>query len=287
MSRQSLIMAIPTLFFGGIIVFLLIWNFVVSLQNWSLFNPFPKFAGLSSYLYLFTQNYFYASIDHTILFTVGLVAIGNVLGLLLAALLYFLPNNTQRAIYLSIFIYPIAVPPTAAALVWLWLFNPTIGIDWLLTKLHLPSIPWFATPLNTQLALVLVEVWAYTGLSVLFYLASFLSVDKSIIEAARLDGASGINLLFKVLLPNSMNGFIISTALLFLFSLRIFDIPFIMSGSATSPTLMTLVTYIYYLYAYSEYFSAAAALAALVAAIAAIVIIPYALLGLKRWVFRR
>ncbi len=195
----------------------MIWNFIISLQNWSLFNPFPKFAGLSSYLYLFTQNYFYASIDHTILFTVGLVAIGNVLGLLLAALLYFLPNNTQRAIYLSIFIYPIAVPPTAAALVWLWLFNPTIGIDWLLTKFHLPSIPWFATPLNTQLALVLVEVWAYTGLSILFYLASFLSVDKSIIEAARLDGASSINLLFRVLLPNSMNGFIISTALLFLF----------------------------------------------------------------------
>ncbi|MGC8606680.1 MAG: glucose ABC transporter permease GlcT [Vulcanisaeta sp.] len=287
MIRQSLIMAIPTLFFGGIIVFLLIWNFVISLENWSLFNPFPKFTGLLSYLYLFTQNFFYASIEHTILFTVGLVAIGNILGLLLAALLYFLPNNTQRAIYLSIFIYPIAIPPTATALVWLWLFNPQIGIDWLLSKLYLPSIPWFATPLNTQLALVLVEVWAYTGLAVLFYLASFLSVDRSIIEAARLDGASSMNLLFRVLLPNSMNGFIITTALLFLFSFRIFDIPFIMSGSATSPTLMTLVTYIYYLFAYSEYFSVAAALATLVAVIAAIVIIPYALLGLKRWVFRR
>ncbi|MGC8544049.1 MAG: glucose ABC transporter permease GlcT [Vulcanisaeta sp.] len=287
MTKQSLIMAIPTLVFGGIIVFLLIWNFITSLENWSLFNPFPKIVGLESYYYLFTQNFFYASIQHTILFTVGLVAIGNVLGLLLAALLYFLPNNTQRAIYLSIFIYPIAIPPTASALVWLWLFSPQIGIDWMLTKFGLPAIPWFATPLNTQLALVLVEVWAYTGLAVLFYLASFLSVDRSIIEAARLDGASNINLLFRVLLPNSMNGFIISTALLFLFSLRIFDIPFIMSGSATSPTLMTLVTYIYYLYAYSEYFSAAAALATLVAVIAAIVIIPYALLGLKRWVFRR
>lgn len=280
-------MAIPTLFFGGIIVFLLAWNFVVSLENWSLFNPVPKFVGLASYFYLFTQNYFYASISHTILFTVGLVAVGNILGLLLAALLYFLPNNTQRAVYLSIFIYPMAIPPTATALVWLWLYNPQIGIDWLLLKLHLPSIPWFATPLNTQLALVLVEVWEYTGLAVLFYLASFLSVDRSIIEAARLDGASSINLLFRVLLPNSMNGFIITTALLFLFSFRIFDIPFIMSGSATSPTLMTLVTYIYYLFAYSEYFSVAAALATLVAVIAAIVIIPYALLGLKKWVFRR
>ena len=287
MVRQSLLMAIPTLFFGGIIVFLLVWNFVISLENWSLFNPIPKFTGFQSYFYLFTQNYFYASISHTILFTVGLVIAGNILGLLLAALLYFLPNNTQRAIYLSIFIYPMAVPPTAAALVWLWMFNPMIGIDWLLSMLHLPSIRWFATPLNTQLALVLVEVWEYTGLAVLFYLASFLSVDRSIIEAARLDGASSMNLLFRVLLPNSMNGFIIATALLFLFSFRIFDIPFIMSGSATSPTLMTLVTYIYYLYAYSEYFSAAAALATLVAVIAAIVIIPYALLGLKRWVFRR
>jgi len=287
MTRQAVLMATPTLIFGGILVFFLFWNSIISFQNWSLFNPKPSFVGFETYAYLFTQNFFYASLQHTVIFTLGLIAIGDVLGLLLAALLYFIPSNIQRSIYLSIFIYPLAVPPTASALVWLWLFNPQIGIDWVLSSLHLPTIPWLVTPTTTYIALVIVEVWAYTGLAVLFYLAAFLSVDRSVIEAARLDGATGMRLLFKILLPNSMSGFIVATALLFLFSFRIFDIPFIMSGSATSPTLMTLVTYIYYLYAYAENFSAAAALATLVAVIAAAVIIPYALLGLKRWVFRR
>jgi len=287
MPRQALIMAIPTLFLSGILVFLLLWNLVISLQNWSLFNPIPKFVGVETYAYLFAQDFFHASLQHTLIFTLGLIAIGDLLGLLLAALLYFIPSNIQRSIYLSIFIYPLAVPPTASALIWLWLFNPQIGIDWVLTSLHLPTIPWLVTPTATYIALIIVEVWAYTGLATLFYLASFLSVNRSIIEAARLDGATGKGLLFRILLPNSMSGFIVATALLFLFSFRIFDIPFIMSGSATSPTLMTLVTYIYYLYAYAESFSAAAALATLVAVIAAAVIIPYALLGLKRWVFRR
>jgi glucose/arabinose transport system permease protein len=287
MARQALIMAIPTLFLSGILVFFLLWNLVISLQNWSLFNPVPKFVGVKTYAYLFAQDFFHASLQHTLIFTLGLIAIGDLLGLLLAALLYFIPSNIQRSIYLSIFIYPLAVPPTASALIWLWLFNPQIGIDWVLTSLHLPTIPWLVTPTATYIALIIVEVWAYTGLATLFYLASFLSVDRSIIEAARLDGATGIGLLFRILLPNSMSGFIVATALLFLFSFRIFDIPFIMSGSATSPTLMTLVTYIYYLYAYAENFSAAAALATLVAVIAAAVVIPYSLLGLKRWVFRR
>jgi glucose/arabinose transport system permease protein len=125
-------------------------------------------------------------------------------------------------------------------LIWLWLFNPQIGIDWVLTSLHLPTIPWLVTPTATYIALIIVEVWAYTGLATLFYLASFLSVDRSIIEAARLDGATGIGLLFRILLPNSMSGFIVATALLFLFSFRIFDIPFIMSGSATSLTFNDL-----------------------------------------------
>jgi len=54
--------------------------------------------------------------------------------------------------------------------------------------------------------MIIIETWAYTGLAVLFFLASFMSVDKSIIEAAKIDGANNFYLLFRIILPNSMNG---------------------------------------------------------------------------------
>ncbi len=185
----------------------------------------------------------------------------------------------------SIFLYPLAISMATNGLIWTWLFNLHLGVDYILRLMHLPAIPWLTTPTTTIGALFLVEVWAYTGLAVLFYLASFMGVDKSIIEAARIDKAGGFKILFKILIPNSMNGFIVSTALLFLFSFRLFSLPYVIGGGPTNLNLMTLVTYLYYLF-YSEFFSASAATSVIVTVVATAVIIPYALYGIKRWIRR-
>ncbi|MFP3227833.1 MAG: glucose ABC transporter permease GlcT [Caldisphaera sp.] len=286
MKNQGYLMVIPTLLFAGLLLVTVVWNVWLSFLNSSILVHKPKFVGLATYQYLFSQYFFKISTTHTIIFTIGLVAIGNVLGLLSAGLLYFIPNTVQRSLYLSIFIYPLAIASSTSALIWEWLLNPTIGIDWLLKLLHLPAPYWLGTSNMTLISMIMIEVWAYTGLATLFYLASFMNVDKTVIEAARLDKAGGLKILFKILIPNSMNGFIISTALLFLFSFRIFTIPFVLGGSATSPTLMTYVMYVYNLFI-SEYFSASAAMAVIVTIIAAAVILPFAIFGLMKWVFKR
>ncbi|AFZ70679.1 permease component of ABC-type sugar transporter [Caldisphaera lagunensis DSM 15908] len=286
MKKQAYLMVIPTLFFSGLLLVTVVWNLWLSFQNWSILVHKPKFVGLSTYQFLFSQYFFKISTTHTIVFTIGLIAIGNLLGLFIAGLLYFIPSNVQRSIYLSIFIYPLAIASSTSALIWEWLLNPTIGIDWLLKLMHLPAPYWLGTPNMSLLSMVMIEIWAYTGLAALFYLAAFMGIDKSIIEAAKLDKAGNFKILFRILIPNSMNGFIISTALLFLFSFRLFTIPFVLGGSATSPTLMTYVMYVYNLFI-SEYFSASAAMAIIVTIIAAAVILPFAIFGLMKWVFKR
>jgi len=122
-------------------------------------------------------------------------------------------------------------------------------------------------------------------LAVIFYLAGFMNIDKTIIEAARIDGANAFKILYKILLPNSFNSFVIATTLLFLFSLRIFSLPYILGGGPSNVFLQTSVVYMYFLFT-TEFFSEATAVATIVTVIAAVVIIPYALIVIRKWVRR-
>lgn len=277
-------MVLPTLFFSAMLIYIVIWNAWLSTLNWSLLHSRPTFVGFGTYTSMFKGLFFRVALYHSAIFSIGLVAIGDLAGLLLAGLLYFLPN-TQRSIYLSVFLYPLAISMATNGLIWDWLFNPELGFGWLLSSLGLPRINPLANATSTVLSMFLVEFWAYTGLAVLFYLASFMGIDKSIIEAARIDGAGGFKILFRVLLPNSMNGFIVATALLFLFSFRMFSLPFVIGGGPTNLDLMTLTEFVYYEF-YTEFFSESAAASTLITLIAAAVVIPYAVYGIRKWVIR-
>ncbi|MCY0859363.1 MAG: glucose ABC transporter permease GlcT [Sulfolobaceae archaeon] len=285
MKKSAIILVIPTMAFTIILLYLVIWNAVVSFMNWSLLNPKPYFVGLQTYLSVMKQFQFVNSLVHSLELSATLVVVGNVLGILFASLLYFLSSNKVRSVFLSIIIYPLAISMAVDALIWLWLYNIDIGIDWVLVKIGLPKFPWLSSTSTMFPSLILVTIWAYSGLATLFYLAGFMNIDKTIIEAAKLDGAGSFKILRKILLPNSLNSFIISTALLFLFSFRIFSLPYILSGGPTNIFLQTLVVYMYYLFTV-EFFSQATAVATIVTLIASIVILPYALVIIRRWIRR-
>lgn len=280
----TFLMALPLLVLSGLLLYIIFWNLWLSLENWSFLVTRPRIVGFATYAVMFKDLFFRKALFHSAVFSVGLVAIGDLLGLLLAGLLFFLPN-TQRSLYLSIFLYPLAISMATNGLIWDWLFNPLFGLDWLLARMHLPVIQWLNTETSSMLSVLLVEVWAYTGLAVLFFLAAFMGVEREVVEAARTDGAGGLKILFRILLPNSMNGFIVATALLFLFSFRMFSLPFVIGGGPTNLFLMTLAEYVYY-DIYTEYFSMSSAASMVIVAIATAVVIPYALFGLKRWVMR-
>jgi len=283
MKKGTIILVIPTAIFSAVLLYLVIWNAVISFTNWSLLNPKISFVGLQTYFSVVRTFQFSNSILHSLELSASLVAIGNILGILFAGLLYFLSSNKARSVFLSIIIYPLAISMAVNALIWLWLFNINIGIDWLLVRIGLPQFPWLSSTSTMFPSLILVSIWAYTGIAALFYLAGFMNIDKSVIEAARLDGASAFKILYKLLIPNSFNSFIIATALLFLFSFRIFSLPYILSGGPTNIFLQTAVVYMYYLFTV-EFFSQATTVATIITVIASVIIIPYALIIIRRWI---
>ncbi|AOL16672.1 sugar ABC transporter permease [Sulfolobus sp. A20] len=285
MKRGTVILVLPTAIFSAILLYLVLWNAAMSFMNWSLLNPKPTLVGLKTFITVASSFEFKNSLIHSLELSAILVLVGNALGILLAGLLYFLTSNKARSVFLSIIIYPLAISMAVNALIWLWLYNINIGIDWLFVKIGLPQFPWLSSTSTMFPSLIIVSIWAYTGIAALFYLAGFMNIDKTIVEAARLDGANSFKILYKFLIPNSTNSFIISTALLFLFSFRIFSLPYILSGGPTNVFLQTLVVYMYYLFTV-EFFSQATAVATIITVIASIIIIPYALIIIRRWIRR-
>ena len=282
MDKQSILMAVPTFLFSAILIAFVIWNVYLSFTNYSIFQKIPQFAGLYSYYKTLTPPFF-NSLIHSFELSVALVVFGNLLGLLFACLIYFVRLERLRTIYLSLMIYPLAISMAANGLIWLWLFNPTIGLNFLLSSLHVPVYPWLTSPSSAFPSMIVVSTWAYTGFALLFYLAAFLGVDKSIIESARLDGSGPFRIVTRILIPNSVNAFIISSIILFLFSFRIFTLPYMLSGGPYNSLLQTLVVYMYVQFS-TEFFARSAVVGVIITIIALAVVIPYALYGMKRWI---
>jgi glucose/arabinose transport system permease protein len=278
-----LVLSTPTILFSALLLYVVGWNFYLSFTNWSLLNPKIGFAGLTSYVQVVHQSYFINSLIHSSVLAVVLVAVGNGLGILLAGLLFFINSSRLRTVYLSIIIYPLAISMAINSVVWLWLYNYRLGVNWILTRVGLPAVPWLFSRSLAFPSIIIITIWAYTGLATLFYLASYINMDKSVIEAAMIDRAGPLKILRSILVPNSLNSFIVSTALLLIFSLRIFTVPYVVSGGPTNTLLQTLVVYMYYLFT-TEYFSQSAAVASIITLIAVAIVIPYALIGIRRWI---
>ncbi len=282
MVNKSVLFVIPVLFFSGFLLYLIIWNLYYSFTDWSILHPVPRFVLFETYVSVINSFGFINSLSHSLEISGFMVITGNIIGLLLAGLLFSIQSHRYRTAVMSIFIYPLTISMAANGLIFLWLFNPNVGINWILGLLHLPQPPWL-TSHYTLYSIMLIMAWAYSGIAMLFYLASFMNIDKSIIEAAKMDGATYFRIFRKILIPNAMNGFIVSTALLFLFSFRVFTLPYIISGGPSNYYAQTLLTYQYFLFV-SSYFAQSSVVDTIVVAIAFAVVVPYALFGMKRWV---
>lgn len=278
--KTTIFYSLPALFFGVILLYFVFWNFNNSLLNYSILHFHPIYVGFQTYALVFADSSFVSSLVRTLIWCLALVAGGNAIGILLAGFIFFIDSGRIRTIFTSIFIYPLAISSAAVAVIWTWLFNIHTGINTVLGPLHLPTPLWLDSPGSAFPSLILVSLWLYSGIGSIFYLAAFQNTNKNVIESARIDSAGPLRVLRKVLLPNAKNAFIVSTAILFLFALRIFSLAYVSLG--LNPFIETSVLKMYFYYE-TEYFSEASVVSIVLVIIATVVVIPYALFGLKRW----
>jgi len=170
-----------------------------SVQSVDPFGFSSQFVGLENFSALFHDRYYLDSFKTTLIFSALVTGIGLILSLLLAAMVDHVMR--LKRFYQTLLLLPYAVAPAIAAVLWMFLFSPGIGV----ISYALQQFGWqWNTAQNSGQAMflvVLASVWQQISYNFLFFFAGLQSVPRSLIEAAALDGAGPVRRFIHLSLP--------------------------------------------------------------------------------------
>ncbi|QZX95958.1 sn-glycerol-3-phosphate ABC transporter permease UgpA [Pantoea alfalfae] len=170
-----------------------------SLQSLDPFGISSSFVGLENFRRLFADPYYLDSFWTTIKFSGMVTVFGMVFSLLLAALVDYVVR--LRRLYQTLLLLPYAVAPVVAAVLWMFLFNPGLGLfSYLLNHI---GYDWNYAQNSGQamFLIVLASIWQQMSYNFLFFFAALQSIPKSLVEAAAIDGAGPVRRFFNLSLP--------------------------------------------------------------------------------------
>ena len=193
----------------------MIFSLIISFTDWNVFKS-PTFVGLSNYIQLFTNDFFFKkSMSVTLYYAFGSVVASQLTALLMAMLLNV--NYVKgKVIFRTVFYLPSIVPAVAMSLLWGWMMNPTFGLlNAVLETIGLPTSQWVYGESSAVLSLIFISMWS-CGSTMVIYLAGLSNVPRSLLEAIEIDGGGmwakfrfgTIPMLSPVLFYNTMMGMI-------------------------------------------------------------------------------
>lgn len=224
----------------------IIYSLYLSLTDYDLMTK-PKFIGLENYIRAFTKDEsFYEFFGNTLYFVVLLVPIVLAISLFLALLINKKAGKITKAYRVALFL-PSITSTIAVSMVWLWIFNPDMGlINNMLTAIGFNNPPmWLNSPDTSKMALVIMRVWQMSGYYMIMFLAGLQTIPESLYESAQVDGANKIQSFFKITLPMLSNTTFVVIILLVIEAFNMFESIFIMTNGGPLGSTSTIMYYIY------------------------------------------
>jgi ABC-type sugar transport system permease subunit len=241
-ARLGWALALPAIgTVAGVAIFPILWTFWESLHLHDLRMPWlgRPFIGFANYGEALTDPRFWSAMAHTAAFVSVSVTAEVTLGLALALLLNRV--NAARGLVRTIVVLPWAVPTVVAALVWRFIFESPSGLASTVAARFLTTSPptWFADALAAWLPLVLADVWKTTPFVAILLLAGLQNIDRTLYEAAGIDGAGPWRQFMAITLPLLAPALLAALLFRTLDAFRVFDVVYIMTGggpgTATEP----------------------------------------------------
>jgi raffinose/stachyose/melibiose transport system permease protein len=231
--------------FLGFVVYPIIFNVQTSTLDWNGVTA-GKFVGIDNYVDLFNDPVFLITIRNSALWIVFTLVPQAIIGLLLALML-----NTRlrgHSIYRAIFFIPAVLSPVVVGLVWQRLYDPFNGVLSLAGKAlgtDLLTQGYLSDPNTVIFAVMVVNVWMFTGLSMLFYLAGLQLIDSSVLEAARIDGATLWQMITRIIWPLLKSTHLTLALLGIIGSLKTFELVYVLTLGGPNHASELLPTYAY------------------------------------------
>ncbi|HIZ99454.1 MAG TPA: sugar ABC transporter permease [Candidatus Janibacter merdipullorum] len=219
-----------------------VWN---SFFAYRLTDPDNReFVGLQNYLVALSDSVFWSAMWMTVLVTVITVVVELVLGFIIALVMHriVIPRRTLRTVVLI----PYSIITVVSGFTWLYAFQTDTGFVNRWTQ-WIPGVSenfdWFGSFWPAVFVISLSEIWKTTPFMSLLLLAGLAQVDSSMEEAAKVDGASWFQVLWKVILPSMKAAVMVALLFRTLDAFRIFDNIFIMTGGANDTDSLSMLIY--------------------------------------------
>lgn len=216
----------------------------MSLTDTSLSAHDPSFIGLDNYAEALGDAEMWRTIWHTVWFTVVSTVPLVAVALVMALLVYTgLPGQW---VWRLAFFAPYLLPVGVIGLLWLWLYQPDLGLyNHLLQAVGLDGYAWLSDESIALYAIVIATLWWTVGFNFLLFLAALQAVPDHLYEAAALDGAGAWRRLWHVTLPQLRRITGVITVLQVLASLKVFDQVYLLTKGGPNGTTRPVVEYLY------------------------------------------
>ncbi len=218
----------------------LVYAVALSLYRYRLTDPEGReFVGLKNYLTVLTDPVWWGAVSTTLVITVVSVAVELVLGFAFAWVMFRILRG--RSLVRTAILVPYGIVTVVSAFVWRYAFQLDSGFvnQWF----GLGDFNWFGERWSSLFVIVLSEIWKTTPFISLLLLAGLVQVPEEMLEAARVDGATAWQRLWRVVLPNMKAAIMVAVLFRTLDAWRIFDNPFVMTGGANGTETLSFLAY--------------------------------------------
>ena len=184
------LMIAPLLVLIGIFIFRpVVFSVYLSLQDWQLGSGRRVFIGFENFIKLANSGDFWNALGNSLLYTLVVGGSSIALGLGLAVILRHVVY--LREAWQAVFFLPVAATLSGMAVVWRFIFNPSVGaLNALIVALGLPAQDWLSSDLWARVAVAWVGVWASAGYAMVLFSAGLTTIPRDLHEAAAIDGAT-------------------------------------------------------------------------------------------------
>ena len=233
----------------GTFIFIIIpifCSFALSFADWDLLNEIT-FVGLDNYKAVFSEKEFFQILMNTIVYALSVTFFAVIIPLIIASIINTKIRGSEW--FKTVYFLPFITPAVVIAIVWSWVFDPNIGLVNSLFKTHLTWL--FDTRLAMPI-LIFVSVWKLIGYNVVLFLTGFSTINQSLYEAAKIDGANSIQIFKNITLPLLKPTTYFVTIVTAISSFQVFDLIYVMTEGGPKDSTNVIV-YSIYKYAF-EYF---------------------------------
>ena len=263
-----------------------------SLSNWKKLKLDFTFVGLENYVRLFKNPRFIIDLKNTFTFTVIFLVSTILVGFLLAVLLE--QKVKGEGIFRNIFLFPMAISFVVTGVIWRWLLAPgttetgPLGVNYIFNQLGLDFLQsgWYTDPSVGIKAVVIAAAWQMAGYIMALYLAGMRAIPEEMKEAARVDGATELDIYRHIIIPLLQPITLSAVIILGHISLKIFDLVVAMTGPGVGFSTDVPALFMFDTTFRGNRFAQGSAIAMVLLLMVAVLVVPYLIRTNKEEVIR-